>query len=185
MPAIIGGQNQSVNQTVESYNEGPVGNPYLGPPGPAGPTGPIGPAGAAIVGATGPTGALGATGPTGPRGATGVQGVTGPQGATGLAGPTGPVGPPGLPGALYYIYVATHYTASAGQFLEVTGSTAVTISLPTNAIAGEAIDVKSVSSFIITISGNGFTIDGSTTQPLPSKYDEMSVVRGTSEWLIR
>lgn len=125
---------------------GPQGTP--GQQGATGATGQIG-----ATGSQGAIGATGATGATGPTGAAGAQGATGPQGPTGSQGATGAVGASGATGATGPIAAAytlnaqsgTTYTlqlTDSGRMITTTNSTAVTITVPTNASTAFAVGTR-------------------------------------------
>jgi hypothetical protein len=152
-PTGPGGPQGPRGNTGPQGATGPVG--ASGPTGPVGPTGargitgatgPTGPAGGAgangATGATGPTGPRGATGATGPAGAAGPTGATGPAGVTGATGPAGATGLLGLTAGFSgqrvdYVggaqiqtrWVATHYTAVAGDYAIFVTSTGASIGI--------------------------------------------------------
>lgn len=110
-------------------------------PGPQGPKG--------DTGATGPQGSQGPKGDTGAQGPQGVQGVQGPQGTQGPQGNTGAQGVQGVPGPTVAptLVVAeassfTYATAThLNRIINLTSTTAQTITLPSGPEVGEGIVV--------------------------------------------
>jgi hypothetical protein len=88
------------------------------------------------------------------------------------------------PPPLVVVPTAIDYTATPNQCVEVTGAGGVTIWLPAMPAAGANVKIKNRSAGLVTVDGNGHTIDGAPSQPLPMLYDQLTVTMGTVEWMI-
>ena len=115
-----------------------------GTDGATGPTGGTGAAGA--TGATGAPGTAGPSGPTGDTGATGAQGLAGPTGTTGATGPTGATGAtgPAGPGITWIDVTGTTAQAVSNTGYLADNSAPVTITLPTNPVLGDLVEISGV-----------------------------------------
>lgn len=186
-----------------------------GPTGPTGPTGATGPQG--VTGDTGPTGVTGVTGPTGPSGATGstgpvgatgpAGGPTGPTGATGATGATGPTGPAGSTGATgatgsagagiesiaFNAQTGTTYTiaaSDAGKLVTLSNSSAVTVTVPTNASVaistGTVINLQQIGTGQVTFSpAGGVTVTYTNGLKLRAQYSAATLVKtATDSWTL-
>ncbi len=103
---------------------------------------------------------LGKTGPTGATGATGASGATG---ATGPSGSPSPVTINSQTGSGYTLVLA-----DAGKFITASSTTAILITIPTNAAVafpiGTRIDLGQVGSNGLHVSpSTGVTLNGTTT----------------------
>lgn len=174
---------------------GPTGT--NGTNGTNGATGPIG-----ALGATGPTGSVGSTGPTGVAGFDGIKGATGPTGAAGLDGATGPTGPTGSTGvtgptgpATYYYSIsaqAASYTlalSNDGQLVEMSSSSAVILTVPTNVAVsfpiGTQVTILQTSTGQVTIApAAGVTIDATPGLKTRAQWSSATLVkRATNVWV--
>lgn len=149
--------------------------------GPQGPTGPTGP--------TGSTGLTGVTGPTGPTGPTGAS-ITGPTGAA--SNVTGPTGATGYSSIL--TQTGTTYTLAktdVNDLIVFTNSSAITISVPTDATAGwvvgERVDILQKGAGQITVNGSvGVSILTSGLAKTRELYSAATLVYlGSNEWLLQ
>lgn len=186
-----------------------------GPAGPTGATGetgaqgPTGPTGADST-VPGPTGSTGSTGATGETGATGSTGVTGATGATGVGVPTGGTTGQALiknsstdydtswgtvsgGGGSSYSIVRTQggtaYTlqlSDAGYYIQTTSTTAVTITVPTQAsvtwVADTEIYFEQNNTGQLTIAGaSGVTINSTETLKTFARYSVIALKRVASD----
>jgi hypothetical protein len=79
------------------------------------------------------------------------------------------------------------YLASNGEFVEADATAGVvTVNLPTPGVPGDVVRVKKMDATAnaVTVSGNGLNIDAAATYPLPAQWDVLTVVRGTTQWLV-
>jgi len=75
-------------------------------------------------------------------------------------------------------------TARNGDTLVCTNTSAVTITLPASPALNSRISVIRAGTGAVTISGNGETILGESTQSMPSQYDAADMVYTSTGWLL-
>ena len=159
----------------------------------------------AIVGGAGPKGDKGDKGDTGvgvkgdkgdkgDQGNQGNQGLKGDQGIQGVKGDKGDQGIPGVPSRQTVSYtVATAYTlslADEGVLLWFNASTAVTLTVPTNAAVtfqpGARIDFFQTYSAVVTVAGaGGVTIYYTPSAKLRAHASSASLIfLGGDSWLL-
>jgi hypothetical protein len=134
----------------------------------------VGPAGAA-----GPQGSAGATGPQGPQGATGAQGAQGTPGAQ------GPQGPPGTPGGGVNARTA-NYTAVSGDAAKLVTMNGpnLTLTLPSSPPSATwSVSVENLNSTSLTISRNGLTINGGSSDITLVQYQLVTIWTDGSNYL--
>lgn len=92
-------------------------------------------------------------------------------------------------GGLYHNYrnVTSSYTATTTDYLiTVSGTSASTIYLPASPIDGMELVFKDVAgnatTFNVTINGNGKNIDGSSTFPLNTNFESISLIYCNNSW---
>jgi hypothetical protein len=121
-------------------------------------------------GTNGVDGTNGTNGVDGTNGTNGADGATGPQGIQGLTGPQGPNGAMGGP----IVTKTSAYTLTTSDFTILADATAspFTVTLPPSPIQGEMVNIKKIDSTanIVTVSGNGATIDGTATIAIPYQW---------------
>lgn len=104
------------------------------------------------------------------------------------AGTTHTILTSGTPVAVLPVVPAAYpYLTANGEFVEADATAGpVTVALPPAALAGERITVKKMDATAnaVTVNGNGLNIDGAATYPLPGQWNVVTVVRGTTQWLI-
>lgn len=79
------------------------------------------------------------------------------------------------------------YTPSNGMYVEADATSgAITVLLSSPGDTNDRIWVKKMDSSanVVTVDGNGTTIDGMTTFPLYLQYDAVTLVRTNNEWSI-
>lgn len=77
------------------------------------------------------------------------------------------------------------YLASAGEYIRADASAgSFTINLPAAPADGVKVAVKKIDApaFVVTLSGNGNTIDGAASWPLNLQYDNLTVIYDGTEW---
>jgi hypothetical protein len=142
------------------------------------------------IGPTGPTGPQGVIGPTGPAGADGSNGLDGAIGATGPTGPTGPMAP--LAAGINTVS-GTTYTLTiddAHDLVKTTSSSAVTITIPTNASVpfdvGTGITFTQSGTGQLTLAGDtGVTVNFTFGKKTRAQHSVIAIVKmDTDEWLV-
>jgi hypothetical protein len=155
--------------------------------GDTGPTGPTGPAGT-----NGSDGNDGATGPTGPTGPAGTNGTNGSDGATGPTGATGPSGAdaPAITAINQKTDSYTIVLSDKDKCIELSASSAKTITVPTNASAafavGSTITILQTGTGQITISpDSGVTLNYTPGNKTRAQWSIATLLkRGTDSWVL-
>ena len=124
-----------------------------------------------------------------------LQGPTGPTGAaSNVTGPTGPTGPAGDFSSVYSTNAQTGTTYSlvtgdAGKIVEVSNTSAITLTVPTNAsqplATGANITVLQTNTGQISITGAvGVTVNATPGLKLRAQWSSATLIkRGTDTWV--
>jgi hypothetical protein len=186
---------------------GPAGaDGATGATGATGPQGPAGPAGAdGATGATGPQGPAGPAGADGAQGPAGADGAQGPQGIQGIQGPAGPAGADGAPGAdgadgvdaptvtAFNSQTGTTYTlvlADKNKMVELSNSSAITVTVPTNASVafevGTTIYLTQIGTGQVTVAAaGGVTLNYTPGTKTRAQWSQaMLLKRATDSWIL-
>ena len=90
-------------------------------------------------------------------------------------------------GGVTVVTKTTTYTAVAGEFVEADATAAAfSVLMPAAPATGNVVEVIKVDSTsnVVTLDGNGNNISGSSTALILLQYDALTVVYGSSEWLV-
>jgi hypothetical protein len=124
-----------------------------------------------------------------------LQGPTGPTGAaSNVTGPTGPTGPAGDFSSVYSTNAQTGTTYSlvtgdAGKIVEVSNTSAITLTVPTNTsqplATGANITVLQTNTGQISITGAvGVTVNATPGLKLRAQWSSATLIkRGTDTWV--
>jgi hypothetical protein len=126
--------------------------------------------------------------------ASALQGPTGPTGSTGSTGITGPTGPTGNFSAVYVTNAQTGTTYSlitgdSGKLVEVSNSSAITLTVPTNTNQpfpiGASVTILQTNSGQISITGaSGVTVNATPGLKLRAQWSSATLVkRLTDTWV--
>ena len=123
-----------------------------------------------------------------------LQGPTGPTGPTGPSGADGPTGPTGDFSSAYSTNAQTGTTYSlvtddAGKIVEVSNTSAITLTIPTNAsqplATGANVTVLQTNTGQISITGaSGVTVNATPGLKLRAQWSSATLIkRGTDTWV--
>ena len=147
-----------------------------------------------VQGFTGTQGNTGSTGTQGTTGNQGVQGLQGLQGTNGIQGVQGVQGPIGLaPTSVIINPQSTSYTlalSDAGKLVNISSSSANTITVPTNSSVsfpiGTQINITSSGTGQTTVvAASGVTVNSTPGLKLRTQYSLASIIKmDTDLWVL-
>lgn len=129
----------------------------------------------------------------GPQGPKGDPGPTGPKGDTGEQGPIGPQGPAGSSSYTVTSQAGATYTlqlSDAGTFIVFTGSSATTVTVPTNAsvafpVGSRVVVFQQGTGQVSVAASGGVTIQSDPGNKIAAQYGGAELVKlATNTWAL-